>query len=141
MKDRKDLLGLFGITRKQVDEFLDLAFLDEKNLTYDRLVSLFNPKNDSLLNALNIMDKEDVDLILMYLALKMSIDLRRPQRLKPSDWRKIKALEQAFLELRKTEGHIPPAVLNIGHVIHEYWAYVDRYGEQSSSEHHQPGTD
>lgn len=141
MKEKKGILPIFKITQKEVDEFLDLVFLCSASLQYDGYLAIRTERKTQYEHAVEHLGIVHVELVMMYLGFRLSIELRRgmtQSRMRRSDWRKVRHLEKIFLDLTSTAEHVPPEVLAKAHVIHEYWAYLEL---DQPDTHHQPGAD
>lgn len=137
----KNILPVFKITQQQVDEVCDLLFLNNAGLTYKTYVAIHADQQAQYDHAVEQLGIVQVELVMMYLAFRISIELRREMmqtRMRKSDWRKVNHLEKIFLDLTRTAEHVPAEVLAKAHVIHQYWAYLEL---DQSDTNLQPGTD
>jgi len=124
MSEKKNFLSDFKVTQAEVDDFLFLLFQNSVSLNYEGYISIENVDKETSKHLKSLHGKEKANLIMMYLAFTLSLELRHGRCPRKSDWKKIRRLEQLFLDRTKTKEMVPPEVMAIAHVIYHYWAYL-----------------
>lgn len=122
MSDQKDYLAVFGISERELDDFLGLTAITI-SFNYDWYMSIESDHKQAFDRAKNMLGKEKVDLIMMYLAFSLSLGLRRGEPTK-DHWKKIRRLEITFLRFADTAERLPSEVETMAFVIRHYWAYL-----------------